>query len=199
VAPLDSPPYDATLRTRFRIWVVVVAAILLGQPAWLVAVRLTAENDTLFEAVVYGGLILLSLPAPVMMRLLDTTPLGAIRLRPATSIFAICLGTLWLQVCSVLVLPPRLIPSHFQLGMINVLVVTLAAILLAVRGRSAWWATVFGWLPLMLIGTFALETAGLAALLAAVSVILGSRPNASERSALATRTPFADETERPEH
>ena len=45
------------LRTRFRIWVFVVVIILLGQPAWLLAVRFTATNESLFEPLVYGGLI----------------------------------------------------------------------------------------------------------------------------------------------
>jgi hypothetical protein len=77
-------------------------------------------------------------------------------------------------------------------------VVTCAAALLSLVGRSAWWATIFGWLPMMLIGKLTFQTGGLAVLLAAVSVILGLRATTRPSS---TSTPPAvqNKTEWPEH
>jgi len=136
---------------RFRIWIALVAILLLGQPLWLFF--------RLASAQLFLGLFFLLACIFGFAALLWTTPSDAIRLKVATSFWTILAGTVWLQTWAVAVIGPPAAPDTL-LWTAGVVATTILCMGLLWRSdKSLWWATLFAWNPLTLLGPTLLSAA----------------------------------------
>ena len=91
---------------RLGCWIALLILLLGGHTAWLIALR--GEAILHDHSLLFGGWLLGGIACLLLLVLLKTTPKTAIRTSPTTGGVIVVVGTLWLQVAAVVLLPPAL-------------------------------------------------------------------------------------------
>jgi hypothetical protein len=130
-------------RRRFAVWTAAVLVLLVGQLVWLFLLHVSRSKSILI-----GGTIALLCPLVLIVVLLTTTPPNAIKLQPRTSRWIILGGAALLQLtAAVLFRSDR--ACAWCVASVGLTLVLL--FVLRTKSRSAWWAVLFAWNPLVVI------------------------------------------------
>ena len=129
------------MRARLAAWYVLCAALLIGHLFWFLALRSGAA---------YGWAAALLVILALIAVLLATTPADAIRLPRLRSEILIITGVVYLELGAMLIASTQPV---VRVGLASAAVVAAALVMLrSLRNcdRSAWWAVLIAWNPLLI-------------------------------------------------